>query len=378
MPNAKTNNYSLLAASARVTASDDELQTVYTLATGIDDWNSLVADAEGHAIAPLLYTNLRASGFTIPVDAKRKLYALVQRTGWANEVRAAALGEIVTACDSKGIRLAVLKGTYLAHTIYPDPSLRTMSDIDLLASPSQAADVQQTLAELGYNVPEHAMSRYMTDHHHLPGASIQRDGLTVSIEVHHDALSGDAPASITFDNLTAPLQPLRINDIDTFALSHQDQMRHLFHHMSEPASRLKLVWCTDIVYYAHHFNDQIDWPALSRNYPSVVNALRVVDSVLPLPRELNEFKSPGGRIISAGRGESIQPLSTLLRKPLGERLSGLFMPSAWWMHLYYGVAPDRSLALTRLVKHPLRILQWVYRRLLASYHDRKARSSAQA
>ena len=370
-----SDNYPLLAASARTSTTSAEREIIYNLAGGINDWNSLVAEAEAHAVAPLLYRGLRDSGFSIPVEAKRKLYALVQRTGWANEVRADALTEIIKACRDKDLSLAVLKGSFLAHSMYPNPSLRTMSDIDLLAPPAQARAVQVTLAELGYSVPDHALSRYMSDHHHLPGASIQRDGLTVSVEVHHDALSGDAPASITFENLTAPLQEFSVNDETASALGHQDQLRHLFHHMSEPASRLKLIWCTDIVYYARHFHAHIDWPALRRDYPAVVNALSVVDAVLPLPQELEEFRTGNKGSISRGMGQSIQPLSTLLRRPPAERFSGLFLPSRWWMHLYYGINPGKSLTMTHLVRHPLRMLQWVYRRFLASYHSRKTGSA---
>lgn len=360
------DNYVLLSACARIMLSDEERHVVHTLAERIDNWDSLVNDAEGHAVAPLLYTSLRQSEFPIPVDAKRKLYALVQRTGWANELRAKALVDIIDACNEKGIPLAVLKGSFLAHSIYPDPSLRTMSDIDLLAPPARAQAVQDTLAELGYNVPRQAQSRYMSEHHHLPGASMQRDGLLISVEVHHDALSGDAPASITFDNLTTPLQSYEVNGHKAQALGHQDQLRHLFHHMSEPASRLKLIWCTDIVYYAQHFNDQIDWAALSRDYPAVANALRVVDSALPLPEDLSRFKMGSGFNALEGAGRSIQPLSSLLRLPLRKRVEGLFNPSHWWLHLYYGIPPDKSLLPTRLFRHPAKVITWVFRRIRAS------------
>jgi len=370
--------FALLAACARIEPDASEQLIITELAQQIDDWDALVSEAEGHAIAPLLYTSLRQSGYDIPLAAKRKLYALVKRTGWANELRADVMLEIIEACNDAGIPIAVLKGCFLAHGVYPDPSLRTMSDIDLLAPPDQAPRVQELLADIGFNVPKRATSKYMTEHHHLPGASMQKDGLLISVEVHHDALSGDAPASITFDNLTTPLQTYQVHGRTAQALGHQDQLRHLFHHMSEPASRLKLIWCTDIVYYANHFHDQIDWDALQRSYPAVVNALRVVDSVLPLPSRLAGFqKNRGQTAISRekwqsdpgfslqGAGQSIQPLTTLLRLPLKDRLRGLFNPSHWWLHLYYGVPPDRSLLPTLLVRHPANVLYWVYRRMRA-------------
>jgi hypothetical protein len=241
-----------------------------------------------------------------------------------------------------------------------------MSDIDLLAAPDQAHKVIDVLRSIGYSAPEQAGSRYMSEHHHLPGATKRVDGHTVLVEVHHDALSGDAPASITFDNLTGPLNEFYIDDVKLFALGYQDQLRHLYHHMSEPAARLKLIWCVDIVFYASQFADQINWKALDKTYPNVVNALRLVDYIIPLPENLRPYIAENTAPMPAGTGVSILPLTSLMREPLGKRIRDLLYPSNWWMRLYYAVPPGNSLLLTRWFHHPVQVSKWVYRRLIAS------------
>lgn len=358
--------YRLLALAARINPSDSDKEALFQAFSAFRNWDALVAEAENNAIAPLIFTNLRDSGVVLPKEIKRKLYALVQRHRWANDARAKAMAEISNACNLESIQLIVLKGSFLAHTIYPDPSLRTMSDIDLLAPPDRAMDVQQILRDLGYTVPEHAGSQYMSEHHHLPGAHIERDGLQIHVEIHHDALSGDAPASITSNNLTSPLNVFSIGDRDYFSLGHQDQLRHLYHHMSEPASRLKLIWCVDIVYYASHFEKEINWKTLAENYPQVINALRVVDYIIPIPENLRRHIPPNRENMPTGTGISILPLSILLRQPVKQRMKNLLYPSDWWLHLYYGVSPDKTLHITRWISHPGQVIKWIIRRLRAS------------
>lgn len=361
--------YEILSLAARIDPDESAKEILRNAIHSFDDWDSLVIWAENYSVAPLLFASLRQSNATIPEKSKRQLHALVQRHRWANDARSKALGEITEACRQQSISIIVLKGAFLAHSIYPDPSLRPMSDIDLLAPPEKATEVVQILRDLGYSAPEHPGSQYMSEHHHLPGAYMTRDGQQILVEVHHDALSGDTPESITTKNLTTPLQEFTINGTTNYALGHQDQLRHLYHHMSEPASRLKLIWCVDIVYYASHFADEIDWKGLEDKYPKIINALRLIDYIIALPANLRPYVPQNRGPRPAGTGISILPLSTILRKPVTERIADLLYPSNWWLRLYYGVSPDGSLLITRWVRHPKQVLIWVVRRLRASSHQ---------
>ncbi len=360
--------YRLLALAAGLNYDERHSADLRQAVTGFSDWDTLVREAENHAVAPLLYTSMLQCGVDLPKEIKRKLYALVQRHRWANHARASAMAEISSACSKESIPLIVLKGSYLAHVIYPDPSLRTMSDIDLLTSAERAADVQQILRDLGYTVPELPSSKYMADHHHLPGAHSEREGLHIHVEIHHDALSGDAPASITTENLTVPLREFSAEGVRFSALGHQDQLRHLYHHMSEPATRLKLIWCVDIVYFASHFESEINWPQLSKIFPQLINALRLVDYIIPLPENLRPHIPPNTRPMPAGTGVTILPLSNILHQPVKQRVKALLYPSNWWLRLYYGIPPESSLLFTRWLHHPMQVLRWISRRIRASRH----------
>jgi len=66
-----------------------------------------------------------------------------------------------------------------------------------------------------------------------------------------------------------------------------------------------------------------------------------------------------------GVGEIMGSMRSALveKKPFRERLRLLFQPSDWWLHLYYNVDPNKSLFWAKFVKHPLRILNWLSRRI---------------
>ena len=366
MPNYPKTNQTvtmLLRACCRIEPNTNSSRRIHDLAVAATDWVTVVNEAERHAIAPMVYHAIKNSGYAMPLQAKRQLYALIQRHTWANETRTEVLGEIIDACGRKHIDIVILKGAYLAHTISPDPSWRPMSDIDVLAAPSQVTEVQKTLQEMGFSIPESNSSRYMSSHHHLPCATLLRNGLNVAVEVHHDALSGDANASITTENLTMPLRQISIAGRQTYALGHQDQLRHLYHHMSEPAQLLKLVWCNDIARYAWHFRQDLIWPDLNKKYPAVVIAIRLVALVCPLPEGLDPFIPKTNKVNMTGIGESIKPLTSILKNPPGKRFSLLLNPSEWWLRLFYGIAPEKPITVARWIRHPWQVQSWILRRL---------------
>ena len=61
-----------------------------------------------------------------------------------------ATREIAQACESRGARVALLKGISVADQYYPAPHLRPMGDIDVLASGDAHATVESAILDLGY------------------------------------------------------------------------------------------------------------------------------------------------------------------------------------------------------------------------------------
>jgi hypothetical protein len=116
-----------------------------------DDWETTVVTALALGLGPLLHHSLsQQTEVNLPPMAMAKLAVTRQAHAKRNQAIAAQLAEILEACALHGIEGIVLKGALLAPTMYDDPALRPMNDIDLLFHPEDLSCVAAMLAALGY------------------------------------------------------------------------------------------------------------------------------------------------------------------------------------------------------------------------------------
>lgn len=64
------------------------------------------------------------------------------------------LRRILQALNNGRIKVMVLKGASLAETVYKNPVLRPMSDLDLLIREKNLGEVERKLLDLGYSPAE--------------------------------------------------------------------------------------------------------------------------------------------------------------------------------------------------------------------------------
>jgi len=351
----------LRVAASAVAGSSIEPRAVPVDTSG---WAALASDAEAHGLAPLARFCLGPHRQATPEATIQQLDALMLRHLLWHRERTAVLAEVLEAFQRASIDTIVLKGAALAWTIYPSPALRPMSDVDLLVPPAAAPTAQLLLRRLGFEA-QVSGRRFGRNAHHLPIASRSQNGVTISVEIHRDALSRDTLSSISMVNLTEAPRPFDLNGTRALALGHVDTLRHLTHHLLEPSwnGRLRLVGLVDLFRYGLTFNESIDWHRLETSYPVVVNALRCLHYVIPLPGALVRYAPSPGSPPPARVGEAIRPLRAILAGRQPTRVLGeLFSPPDWWLHAYYGVPPDRSLTGVRLGRHPWRVARWLGQR----------------
>lgn len=325
-------------------------------------WATLASDADAHGLAPLVHLCLTPHRHAAPEATMQQLEALALRHRMWHRERTIALAEILQAFDRASIDAIVLKGAALAWTIYASPALRPMGDIDLLVPAAAARAAQLSLRRLGFFDEDIKQRRFGRNAHHLPIASRPQNGVTISVEIHRDALSRDTLSSISMSNLTEPPRPFDMNGTHALALGHVDALRHLTHHLLEPSwnGRLRLIGLVDLLRYALTFHDQIDWRRLETSYAFVLNALRCLHHVIQLPAALARFSPPADSPAPARAGETIRPLRAILAggHPTAA-LAELFNPADWWLHAYYGVPTERSLTGVRFGRHPWRVARWL-------------------
>ena len=364
--------YAALVQVATTVAHDQTSHQLNAAFSNIDDWQALIAQAETHGLSVMLGKLASEEKLGLPREVQLQLKALTLRHQKVLAAREVVLADVIDTFENNTIDFALLKGAALSPLIYAPPWLRPMRDIDILVKKTDAQRAQVLLREIGFS-SEDFNAGYLYEHHHLPNATREQDGFTISLEVHHDALSGDVADSINWNTLIDRPRPFELAGKRAFALGHTDMLKHLCHHTFEPAETIKLGSMVDLIRYANTFVDAINWRELEQSQAKVCNTLRCVHSLIPLPAALiaklgimPESWQPDGK------GKGFQPLSHILRlNSKRAKLAALLSPSEWWMHVFYAIPPGKSLRYTRLVRHPLTIGKWLFRRYRAAHKSKR-------
>jgi len=339
--------------------------------SAVEDWQELASQAEIHGLSVMLGRLVANADIDAPRQLDLQLKALTVRHQKVLQARKIVLAEVIALFEKNQIQFAFLKGAALAQLIYDPAWLRPMRDIDVLVSGKDAARAQTLLREIGFENDDFKAG-YLFEHHHLPNSIRMQGGFTISLEVHHDALSGDVDASITLDNLSAPLLAFEYAGETAYAFGHTDTLKHLCYHSFEPAETIKLGSMVDMVRYAAFYAEDIDWPQLGKTHPYIGNALRCVHALIPLPEILHAPLAPlpGADWQVADLGHGFTPLSQISKLSGFAKFKALMLPSEWWMHIFHAVPPEKSLLFTRLVTHPITIIKWLLRRYRAAHKSK--------
>ncbi len=161
------------------------------------EWDALPRLAQAEGVAPLMYSKLKgeSSRLGVPQKAMDALAAEYYRTAANNALLFSELERILAALDAVNIPVIVLKGAALAQTVYPDPALRPMGDLDLLVQRADLQSAAEFLRGLSYVAVK---AEYMgvadwldqaANHHiHFEGGP----GGKLVVELHWNLVAGDA------------------------------------------------------------------------------------------------------------------------------------------------------------------------------------------
>jgi hypothetical protein len=149
------------------------------------DWESILALAQRHGVAPLLHRQLHADGLlgSLAPDTAERLAQTRRETALANLRLYGEFRIVAQALHAAGIPLMALKGLHLAELVYRDIGLRPMSDLDILVPRDQLRATLAALYAQGYRynevlaASEPAMSA-------LNEITVIRPASGISVDVH--------------------------------------------------------------------------------------------------------------------------------------------------------------------------------------------------
>ena len=157
----------LAGLQSRVTNDGDTLLAELTP----EEWASVVQLAIRQRVGPLLLHHLLSTkrDHHLPGDARQLLKARA-RSAAARALRCQAefvrLSQMV---EPHGVSLVALKGLHLASSVYANPALREMIDIDVFVPVGDVVTVAELAGQLGYEpVRQFDLAADLVASHHLP------------------------------------------------------------------------------------------------------------------------------------------------------------------------------------------------------------------
>ena len=143
-----------------------------------------------------------------------------------------ATEEIVDVAARHVAPLTLLKGISLCEPLYPEPHLRTMGDIDILADEEALPALQSLLVELGYRPQSDYPAEFYATHHHIVPMFHPRR--RVWVEIHRGLFprNSSAGADPVFSpaRVAAELQPSLFRGHRVNRLSAELQLVYLAAH----------------------------------------------------------------------------------------------------------------------------------------------------
>lgn len=357
------NFYPLMGRAARAELSPAELADLRQAVEQLHDWSGLLEQVELQRMAPLFYRHSRAAGADLPEEIRLALQGLVLRHASAAEVRAGVLKELLDCTRAAGVEIILLKGAATAYLAYPTPALRPMRDLDILARPADLPALRPVLQQMGFHTPVSQSPLVISDKH-LPHAELKTAGLTITLETHtrlFDSLW--RPQQPAAEELFRRTRPFEIEGQPALSLTLEDLLWHTYQHLV--IEDIRLIGIADLLSLSQRYVDEIDWDLLRRQYPALLEALSVIHFLTPLPPVVME--RAGIRIGRPPReiGRDWQGWPRIAygraRGNLAGFLKETFLPSDWFLRLYYGVGSTRPLWPTRLFRHPAHLasLAWL-------------------
>jgi Uncharacterised nucleotidyltransferase len=379
----------LLLLAARVQLDERAGRALAALAGGPIDWPGLIALAMREGIGPLLHAHLLRLHLLegVPPGSRARLTDIARRVWATNAVLADGWGEATSALRAAGVESITLKGMVLAHTVYPEPGLRPMADIDLLVRPETRTVALATLQALGYRTlgaaaDLHAASRSFVE--------LVRNGTRIDLHWHLARyLRFEGIVEVDHAGLWRRARPHVTSNGQSLALCPEDLLLHLVLHLTLGSDFERVLWYADIDAVLRHFAVGLDWDRLIAEAErwrirSLAGwALGVVRESFgaPLPPPVLHRLGGGGlrraavrRCIGSSAPPSlvaelaearVYPAQTLLMDRAVDTLRVLgwtFFPSSAWLRFHYELETPWQIPVYRAV-HPLRVCWLVARQL---------------
>lgn len=224
-------------------------------------WEELFILASQQGVLPVLWQRLQQHDQLdlVPALLAYRTQARINAATVRNLRLYHELGVILTSLRQHQIEVIVLKGAHLAATVYPNPALRYMNDIDLLLHPADVPAAVAVLQALGYQpaAPIDWVKHLATDHH-LP--RFGKPEVVAGVELHWTITRPQQTYTIALAGLWARATPVTLAGVETLGLCPEDLLLHICEHATYHHHFLqRMRFLCDIDAVVRHPGQALDW-----------------------------------------------------------------------------------------------------------------------
>jgi len=358
--------YPILEICARVKGHKAQHNMLRDSCRDFKDWEGLLQRAEQEGMTPLLRKHLDESECPCPTPIRRSLSILSKCHQQQAEVRIEVLKEILEIFQQEELTPILIKGAAICQTVYPDPALRPMRDMDILLDKKEVHLAQEVLCRNGFVQSSAPLEE---DHYHLPPVFKKVKGVQICIELHWGLYPNIPPyyPEVVFKDLLSSGKTISIDGIEAHTFSDEEMLHYMYQHAFHAPlayDSYKLINAADVISFTEKYYASLDWEKIQQDYPLLYNALPLMHNISPW-----DFGTIPEGFVKDIKRKSVAPFTGWPHKRFKEYkatggkihhvLLDTFLPSSWWLRQYYGIKTWQGYIWTLLVKHPLHVSWWV-------------------
>jgi hypothetical protein len=250
----------VLVQACRAAIADVPLSS--EAADAIEDWDRLLAQANLHAVAPLVHGWLSRLRVDLPPEPSLALREAVLANGRHNLLRVAELLDLLDGLTAVGVDALPFKGPVLAQAVYGNLGLRQFGDLDVLVHWSDLPAAVEVLHERGYHLEQplqHIVAAAREGHRELPAAlSLVRPRRATAVDLQ-TSLSNRLSFTFDHDGIWARRTTVRVGGRDVPTMGAEDLIHYLAVHGTQHGWG-RLGWVVDLGLAIQRLD--ADWDAL--------------------------------------------------------------------------------------------------------------------
>lgn len=246
------------------------------------DWEYFERLAAHHGVTPILYQGLRERADLVPAERLQHMRLVYYGNALRNWAVEGFVDEIAAALSAERIAVILLKGAALLRTLYDDPALRRVSDIDLLVDARDLDRAGAQLRTLGLRSAGYGQEQRRGPLCHMHACYARPTLQSIPVELHWRLFEGYQPYAFDLAEVQGRAQSLPQMPPGVFAMSPEHELAHLCLHLERhamvyrslirrddwfdlllmPQGLGRLVWLYDIALFLQHRASVLDWDAL--------------------------------------------------------------------------------------------------------------------